>query len=139
MREFTATLDLRPFGTGQRQAFDRALHRATNNLLTVLPRSARRWGLARKGLNIFLRGCLYNKYLADAFTLDRAERLFEVPLDSITATSIRRESPDQVPVWRSVKGLTEEESGHYQAAAAHIAKQQGIARVHLDAVWWGQR
>lgn len=90
-------------------------------------------------MNIFLRECLYNTYLRAWYNLEASEAWYEVPLDSITSTAIRQEAPDRVPPWRSVKGLTEEESVIYQNAAAWIADQRDIARVHLDAVWWGQR
>jgi len=41
--------------------------------------------MARKLLNIYLRNALYSTYLREAFELDTAEHLYEVPLDSIVA------------------------------------------------------
>jgi hypothetical protein len=38
--------------------------------------------------------------------------------------------------WRTVKGLTREESAKFQAVAAKVAKLQGTERVHLDVVYW---
>ena len=89
-------------------------------------------------LNIFLRDSFYTSYLSKAHGLKAAERLFEIPLDSITAKQIRREVP-AVPRWPGVKYLDPASSAVYQAAALDIAKRHGVARVHLDAYWWGAR
>ena len=35
-----------------------------------LPKKSRRWGRARKGLNIFLRDCLYTVHIRKAYRLD---------------------------------------------------------------------
>jgi len=87
---------------------------------------------------IFLRDSLYTSYLARAYGLRDAERLLEIPLDSITSKQIRRVR--EVPPWPGVKYLTAEDtSAAYQDAAVSIAKKYGFARVHLDAYWWGVR
>jgi len=94
-------------------------------------------GIARKVLNIFLRDALYTKYLSDAFNLSQAEYLFEIPLDSIVAKGIVKNSEAvQPPRWPGVKYLKPEQSHIYQSAAHKIAEQRLIARVHLDALWW---
>lgn len=135
-RAFLRTIDLKPFGLG-RAAFAAALDRSTDELRAALPRAARRWGLARKVLNIFLRNCLYNSYLNAHFGLDRAEALFELPLDSITALHVKRAAGrGALPPWPGVKHLTPLLSAKFQAAAADEAARMRIARVHLDAVWW---
>lgn len=97
------------------------------------------WGLARKGLNIFLRGCLYTSYLRDHYALGLAEDFFELPLDRITGTRLYRVSPKGIQLWKTVRGLDASESAAYQRAAKRVADKKGIARVHLDAVWWGER
>jgi hypothetical protein len=96
--------------------------------------------VARKLLNIFLRDASYTTYLKDAYSLDLGEHNYELPLDSITAKRLRAEASEgALPRWRGVKHLTPEESDILQAAAATIAASRGIARIHLDAYWWGNR
>jgi hypothetical protein len=104
----------------------------------VLPKRSATWGLARKLVNIFLRDSLYTSYLRRAYRLSLAERLLEIPLDSITAKQIRKRMP-QLPRWQGVRHLDPHTSAAYQAAALLIAKREGVARVHLDAYWWGVR
>ena len=137
-RDFTARLKLAQFGTADRRSFQWRLNAATARLMTRLPKRAASWGLSRKLLNIFLRDCLYSRYLCEAFKLDDAVGLYEVPLDSITATRIRSLVPD-LPRWRGVKHLDIPTSAAYQEAAEQIARLSGLPRVHLDAVWWGAR
>jgi hypothetical protein len=89
-------------------------------------------------LNIFLRDALYNQYLSEQYRLDRAEEFMEIPLDSISAGCLRKlAAREQLPQWRSVKGLTARDSLCYQTFASTLARDQ--ARVHLDTFWWGQR
>ena len=42
-----------------------------------LPKKSRRWGRARKGLNIFLRDCPYTVHIRKAYRLDQAEQFVE--------------------------------------------------------------
>lgn len=137
-REFAANLPLRQFGTSTPRQFVQALERATEELRLALPRGARNWGTARKLLNIFLRDCFYTSYLAKANRLTRAEHLFEIPLDSITPKALRSRCQFLDP-WPGVKYLDPSTSAQYQGAASGIARGQGIARVHLDAYFWGAR
>jgi hypothetical protein len=137
-REYLRHLDLAGFDA-RPHAFRNALDRETKALLAALPRGARHWGIARKLLNIFLRDCLYTTYLEKAFHLSRAEEAFEIPLDSITALHVKRAAGrGGLPPWPGVKHLTTPLSAQFQAAAAAEAARQGIARVHMDAVWWSQ-
>ena len=136
-RSFLRHLDLRPFGAAVAGAFSDHLDEVTAELLRHFPASARQWGLARKALNVFLRDCLYNVYLRRANRLDRAEGLFELPLDSITGTLLRREvGPRRLPAWTGLKGVDRDANAVYQALAADAAHRYGIHRVHLDAYWW---
>ncbi len=137
--EFLAELPLQPFGTSKRAAFATHLDETTDDLLGTMPARARHWGLARKGLNIFLRGCLYTTYLRDHYALALSEEFFELPLDRITGTRLVSESSLTLPVWKTVRGLEPDASAVYQAAALKVAKGKGVARVHLDAMWWGER
>jgi hypothetical protein len=137
-REFLGALRLGPFGTADQRRFARQLDAATRRLRGRLPRKAASWGLARKLLNIFLRDSLYTSDLAKGYGLVAAERSFEVPLDSITAKRLRDEVPG-LPPWPGVKYLDPDKSATYQVAALLIARRHGVARVHLDAYWWGAR
>jgi hypothetical protein len=136
-RSFLRRLDLSRFGSKDGAAFGLALNRSTKALQAKLPRSAQRWGIARKALNIFLRDAFYTTYLDAAFHLRQAESLFEIPLDSITATTLKRVvGKGALPRWPGVKRLTPSLSAIFQKAAAVEAGKLGIARVHLDAIWW---
>src|SRR5438132_8387014 len=68
-REYLVGLHLKDFSATDPNAFRSSLDRATSQLELALPKRGRHWGLARKGLNIFLRDCLYTVYLRDAFSL----------------------------------------------------------------------
>ncbi len=139
-RGFLGDLPLRPFAVSQPDSFRSALDEATRKLAAALPVRGRSGGLARKLLNIFLRDALYTVYLRSYFHLDRSEDFYELPLDSITAKYLHLELPNGgLPRWKGVKHLTPAVSGQYQAAAARAAASRWIARVHLDAYWWGGR
>ncbi|CAN5505721.1 hypothetical protein BH18VER1_BH18VER1_14100 [soil metagenome] len=78
----------------------------TERLQGSLPAPARHWGIARKALNIFLRDALYTTYLNERFGLRQAEPFFEVPLDMLTATEIKRASGRaSLPAWPGVKHI----------------------------------
>lgn len=137
VRSFLAVLRLEPFGTSDARKFAAELDRQTSRLMEALPDGAQTWGLARKCLNIFLREALYNVYLREEYGLERAEALCEIPLDSLVAEGLRSRRPRTLPTWPGVRHLDPETSSAYQAAASCIAAEEGIVRVHLDAVFWG--
>lgn len=137
-RDFLISLPLARFGTREERRFARQLDTATSRLRACLPRGAASWGLARKLLNIFLRDSFYTSYLAKEHGLAAAEYLLEIPLDSITAKRIRQIKLN-LPPWPGVKYLDQDTSAVYQAAAQVIARKHQVARVHLDAYWWGAR
>ena len=137
-RDFCCRLNLARFGTADERVFARRLNATTNQLMECLPKHATNWGLARKLLNIFLRDCLYTSYLAKAPRLAKAERLLEIPLDSITSKRIHEAVPS-LQRWPGVKHLDPATSRAYQVASLTIAKRHGVARAHLDAYWWGAR
>ena len=138
-RAYLGDLSLKGFGTADRKRFRRALDAKTLGLERAFPKGGRYWGLARKGLNIFLRDCLYTIYLRDAYSLQLAEPYFEVPLDSLTGEALHEAASARVPRWRSVRALTPKLSDEYQNVATNIAISKGMARVHLDVFWWGSR
>jgi hypothetical protein len=51
------------------------------------------WGAARKALNLFLRDCLYNKYLSEKYDLGNLEAWMEMPLDSVVVWVNSRKTP----------------------------------------------
>ena len=136
-RLFFAALPLRPFAVLGSKTFARRLDQTTAALQATFPPGTGSWGLARKLLNIFLREALYTRYLDDKYHLAKAEPFFELPLDSITAEQLLDQPQAHLPRWPGVKHLSPEVSVEYQLAAAEHAAGLGIARVHLDAIWWG--
>ena len=139
-RAFLAVMPLRKFSTANDSLFTRRLNTATDDLQATFPLQSRSWGLARKLLNIFLRDCLYTSYLNDEYELSNAEKFMEVPLDSISASALFKEAPKlSLPKWPGVKHNTPEVSAKYQEFATCLAGETGVARVHLDTYWWGER
>ena len=138
-RAYLCVLQLTQFATADARQFRCALDRATLGLMHSFPRPAHHWGLARKGLNLFLRDCLYTVYLRDAYGLGIAEAFFEIPLDSFTGRALASQSEATLPRWKTVRGLDPALSDRFQLVGSHLARTRGISRVHLDAYWWGQR
>jgi hypothetical protein len=139
-RGFLAKADLSVFATNDLRKFSNQLSRQTKSLMAALPLKERHFGLARKVLNLFLRECLYNAYLKQAFHLERSEALLELPMDSFTARGVRVRSPKgSVPKWLGVRKLTPEASKVYQARATELAIEAGLDRVHLDLYYWTER
>jgi hypothetical protein len=138
-RGFLNNLPLISFGTADPNKFKSSLDSATLGLKNAFPKNSRYWGLARKGLNIFLRDCLYTVYLRDNYSLGLAEAFFEVPLDSLSGRALHKAAVDRLPRWHTVRGLTPKLSDKYQDIASELAALKGIARVHLDVFWWGSR
>jgi hypothetical protein len=136
-QDYLADLDLRQFAVRRESLFQRRHDDATQQLLSVFPISGKSWGCARKVLDLFLRDALVNHYLRQYFKLEASEHLLEVPLDTVVARELRREAGRGVlPKWPTLKRLTPEVNQAYQALAARMARETGIARVHLDAELW---
>ena len=114
----------------------------TSDLRSRFPRRGQSWGAARKGLNLFFRDVVYNKYLADYLEIPtnykknlRTLRNLEVPLDRDVATGFIAKISD-LPKWKSIKYLTDEQNIIFQDAALNYADEKGIARIHLDLEFW---
>ena len=138
-RQFLANLDLKVFSVNSIQKFNKALDRSTEDLIRVLPKSARNWGTARKALNIFLRDCIYNQFLSSHFTISQIHPWLEVPLDSHVASGLRATSHKKnLPRWGSIKKLKREDSDKYQDAAEKVADKIECNRVDLDIYLWRQ-
>jgi hypothetical protein len=128
-------VDLRIVGKSIPADFQDTLNDLTMRLRRRLSTGARRWGVARKCLNLFFRDALYNYYLRDAYHLAKFEPYLEIPLDSNVGRCLRKRDPS-LPAWRTVKGLTPKLSARFQKAAAQIAKRENTYPVHLDVLYW---
>jgi hypothetical protein len=135
-RAYLCRVDLRKFAVAPSK-FPLILDLETGALARALPKGARKWGLARKVLNIFLRDCLYTTYLEREYGLRRAQVAFEIPLDSLTAKGLKQfAGRRKLPKWPGVKHVTPEISAEYQLAASRLASVRNIRRVHLDTLLW---
>jgi len=118
------------------------LDKLTTNLRNRFPDGGKSWGAARKGLSLFFRDVVYNKYLADLLNIptDYKENLktlrnLEVPLDRDVATGLNK-AFDDLPRWTTIKELNEKQSKLFQDRALIYADKKGIARIHLDLEFW---
>jgi hypothetical protein len=138
-QNFLARLKLEPIADLELSEFPRKLDRLTLSLIDALPPDAQHWGLARKVLNIGLRDIVYARHLCAHYPgLAQLEPVLELPLDGIVGKRLREQDPT-VPRWKRIKDVSPDSSRMYQQAASCIAKSHGIARIHLDALWWGVR
>jgi hypothetical protein len=129
--------DLRRIKARSEKTFLIRLNEATDELKNSLPVDARHWGSARKFINIFLRGSLYNRYICDKYRLVSLEPWLEVPLDSHVAKGLLIEPEGKIlPRWNTVIGLTQETSLAYQKVARDVATRKKTERVHLDLLYW---
>jgi N-glycosylase/DNA lyase len=135
VRNYLRTIDLRTISRKDTSKYSEVLDELTESLRRALPRQARKWGIARKCLNLFFRDALYNFYLRKAFGLAKFETQLEIPLDSNVGKGLRKEDQN-LPRWHSVKALTPELSAKFQAVASKIAKRNNTHRVHLDVIYW---
>lgn len=94
------------------------------------------WGAARKALNIFLRDCLYNKYLSQEYSIERLRDWLEIPLDGDVARNLSALHKSSLPKWPNIRRLSPGISSIYQEKAAEEAQKVGVARVDLDIYYW---
>lgn len=136
-RKYLQALRLKRFIKKSNSAFLRELDMATEELMAALPKRARKWGSSRKFLNIFLRGCTYNKYLNRYYSLGKIEQWLEVPLDSHVIRGLKNEAErGQLPSWTGVINLKPSVSMIFQNFATEVARREGVLRVHLDVKYW---
>ena len=136
-REFLGKIKLGRIPDSSPEAFRRWLDRQTDSLLDVLPIRNRPWGAARKGINLFLRDVLYNRYLCRHYRLRHLEQMLEIPLDRAVAKGLRAEAGETwLPPWPGLKHLTPAASDVFQGCAARQAKAKGIDKAHLDMYLW---
>ena len=126
-------------------AFLILLDNDTTALQSVFPTGAQHWGAARKAMNLFLRDACYNRYLSSHYGLGRIEQWLEVPLDKDVATGLIDDlqagtysmpSGFRVPNWTKIKALTATASAGFQSMAQTYSNLLGIARVHVDLLYW---
>jgi hypothetical protein len=136
-RQFLVELDLRSLQRCSPASFESFLNRTTDELVAALPRKAQYWGSARKFLNIFLRGLLYNRYLCDRYNLYALEPWLEIPLDRQVAKGLHGEpGSETLPKWRTVISLSPAENKIFQEFAKEVAISEHTYRVHLDLLYW---
>ena len=142
IRAYLGQLDLRLGNIKNKDQFIEWLDIQTEKILDQLPVRNRPWGAARKAINLFLRGCLYNKYLCEHYHLYNYENWMEIPLDSVVAKGLRKEIEKKklnkkLPRWPGLKYLKKKTSDKYQKIAELIAAQNHLtAKVHLDIFLW---
>ena len=134
---FLRGVDLRHIKRRSQSSFDLVLEELTAELSASLPAGGQHWGSSRKFLNIFLRNCLYNRYVCAHYGLEKIEKWLEVPLDSQIAKRLKREAGrGKLPRWTTVISLTPSVSSEFQDFAAELASRYRTAPVHLDIKFW---
>ena len=136
-RSFLTAINLRSLARLDERAFARKLDRLTNKLCALLPDNSESWGFARKLINIFLRDCLYDAHLSRTFRLTRIERWLELPLDGDVGRRLLAEPEGaSLPRWKTIYELDAATHLAFQQVASRVAARKGIARVHLDLLFW---
>jgi hypothetical protein len=134
-RKYFKTLDLSKIPT-KKVRFDSWLKRRTEKLRCKFPSGARKFGTARKALNLFLRSATYNVVLNGAYRLDRLLPVLEVPLDSYVANHLKTRVTSLPDTWVGLKFVSRNKHGEYQNAAGSLAKSWGVHRVDLDVFFY---
>jgi len=144
VRDFLKTVDLKLVcQCTTDNDFHSHLDKLTINLQNKLP--GKECGIARKCLNIFLRGVFYDRYLYERFGLQHLEPWLEIPLDnhvanelSARSTKCGLEKPTSFP---GIIGVTPEINEEYQKLANQLLEndtecKEFKSRVHLDLLFW---
>lgn len=136
-REFLANLNLETLKKINPLQYPEQLEKWTDELKEKLPKDAKKWGTARKALNVFLVQTYLNRYLSAEYGLDGFEDVLETPLDKQATSELQKLADRQkLPRWDGIKKLTPDNSKRYQEFAAGYARQQGIPRARLDIMLW---
>ena len=121
------------------------LNHHTSKILILFPENAQSWGAARKGLNLFFREIVYNKFFSNHYSIpenftsfNNYVKYMEVPLDRDVANGLIEDSNGLLPKWNNIKQLTSTISESYQKQAFLIATKENIARINLDLKYWRQ-
>jgi hypothetical protein len=139
-QDFLAALPLRDLMGPTGERYLAWLDDQTERLRTNFPEGARKWGPARKAVNIFMRTAAYTAPLANAYELVPLLPFLEVPLDKDVATALGK-TPEgaKLPAWVSVVSLTTERSQIYQGTAARVARRLNVHCADLDVFYWSVR
>ncbi len=130
-------IELKRYATDQEHVFGKQLASDTEKLSRKLSPEQPNWGAARKALNVFLRDALYNHYLRRRYGLRKAEAFFEIPLDSRVTRELRQlAGRGSLKGWTSIRNLVKPVSDRFQLFAQKVATNRGMARVHLDILFW---
>lgn len=136
-RNYLKKIDISTFITKDEVKFQKKLNSKTNILKNKFDKKAQNWGAARKVMNLFLRDSFYNWYLCTEYRLDKIEKWLEVPLDKDVANGLRKvREGKSLSRWESIKKLILRASKKYQKIAKEYGDGKGIARVHLDLLFW---
>jgi hypothetical protein len=132
IRSFLEDVDLGKLRTQEPVSFPQFLNKRTKEMQR---KCQVEFGVARKCLNLFFRDALYNFYPGSEYDLTRIEPFLEIPLDSFVGRALKKEDRT-LPRWKTVTGITPNDSAKFQAEALRIAQRKGTHRVHLDIVYW---
>ena len=139
-RAFLAEIELTPLRHIAFRDYQAWLDQSTSALLQHLPKSARKWGAARKAVNIFTTQAFLNGALAMGFGLARLGDVMETPLDGIAAQKLQElrqtAGRSRLPSWPGVGGLTPDISQEYQDFALEVAREHRLPRACLDILLW---
>jgi hypothetical protein len=136
-RRFLASLDLRELSRIEPADYPRLLARWTGALVEQLPTRARKWGTARKAINVFMVEVFLNRFLAGEYGLDRFGDVLETPLDSEANKHMKRlGGQGQLPGWYGIVRLTPADSESFQTYASALAAKYELRRATLDLILW---
>jgi hypothetical protein len=136
-RQFLYKLDLKKLKSLPPPRYSSWLDRQTKKLKDALPRRARKWGTARKALNLFMCHASLNYFLREEYRLNQLAKVAEVTLDSIVAKKLRAGAGEgTLPKWEGLGGLNDKASQEYQAFATQLANKWGVNRGCLDLLLW---
>jgi len=139
-RKFLADVELQGLAKLAATDYPKCLNEQTQKLIEQLP--TRRWGNARKAINIFVTMARLNRYLYVAYDLDRFQDSMEVALDNVVERKLRgfghdkKMFPKDFPMWESISALDPANSGKYQQIADSCSKELAMPRGELDPVLW---
>jgi len=124
---YLAQIDLGRLPRHARGRYAQWLDARTGDLRDRLPGRNKPWGVARKAMNLFMRGCLYNHYLRKEYGLAKVEPWLEIPLDSVTAKALKKHAGrGALPRWPGLKRLTPRVNRAFQDYASTRAEELGL-------------
>ena len=141
IRDYLKTIKLEEFQCRTGDDFGKVLDKYTTALskkIKAFDSKSEYWGSARKALNLFLGNSAYHAVLRKEYRLDQIEKFLEVPLDNQVANKLisLAGEKDGLPRWKTIKGLTPENSKLYLDFAGKYAKKKGCTRIQLDVIFW---